>query len=269
MGVLAGCVGGSPAGETGGDAETGTATTDRTESTSSTPTAGPTTESGAEGDLQGATIRSAGRGAGRSDRFTALGGPVVVSLTFDYSGMRNSNFIVRALDATGETLPPQTLAVNELFDETRLEQDPGVYRFRFATRFEPGTYFLDVTHAGGPYGDGEWEAVIEQPGVPADGDAPPLTVEGFDADCIGPVAFDGPVEVTVETATPTIGATGDPATYNYWTAPTDEYGASGSRLLNSVEVAPLTQSSVFFPTSVVGYVNVHSRGPWTATLRAA
>lgn len=277
VGVLAGCTSGGSTGASGGErtATEGTTApptaTDRPESAGATPTGGEesTTAGEAAGDLRGETVRSAGSGAGRSDRFAALGGPVVVSLTFDYTGMHNSNFIVRALDATGETLPPQTLAVNELFREGRLEDDPGIYRFRFATHFEPGDYFLDVTHAGGPYGDGEWEAVVEQPGVPTGGDAPPLTVEGFDADCIGPVAFGGPVEVTVETTAPTVGATGEPSTYNYWTAPTDEYGANGGRLLNSAETAPLTQSSVLFPASPVGYLNVRSRGPWTATVRAA
>lgn len=239
-------------------------------STAAPPTPSPEfAAASVETDLRGETVRSSATGNGLSNRFTALGGPVVVSLSFDYTGMTNSNFIVRAVDSAGEEVFPPVLAVNEVFDETRLEDDPGTYRLRFVTNFEPGDYFLDVTHAGGPYGDGDWEVVVEQPGVPTGGDLVPLTVEGFDGDIVGPLAFDSPVRVTVETAAPKLGPTGGPAVYNYRVVPTDARGVSESRLLNDVETAPLTQSAVYVPDATIGYLNVHSWGPWTATVEAA
>jgi hypothetical protein len=268
---LAGCTGESSdtVVEAATPSEPAAATSTRTPVEDASTDASDPVDAGQEADRSGDAVRSAGRGAGVTDRFTAMGGPVVVSLTFDYTGMRNSNFIVKAVDDAGEQLSPLVLSVNEVFEETRLRDDPGRYALRFVTHFEPGGYFLDVTHAGGPYGDGAWEAVVEQPGVPTGGESVPLTVEGFDGDVIGPVAFDGPVRVTVETAGPKIGPTDEPIVYNYRVVPTDARGASESRLLNSVETAPLTQSAVYFPTTDVGYLNVHSWGPWAATLEAA
>lgn len=267
FGAVAGCTGsGGGDGSDGNGAQSG----QRGATSEPNPTAVPEQEfADATGSLAGDAVRSSGTGKGLSNRFTALGGPVLLSLSFDYTGMTNSNFVVRAVDAAGEEVFPPVFAVNEVFQETRVEDDPGIYRLRFVTRFEPGDYFLDVTHAGGPYGDGDWDAVVEQPGVPTSGASVPLTVEGFDGDVVGPVRFDGPVRVTVETSAPQLGATGDPAVYNYRVVPTDATGEAGSRLLNSVETAPLTQSAVHFPGSEVGYFNVHSWGPWTATVGAA
>jgi hypothetical protein len=261
LGGLAGCAG-------RGGSDTGEAQSGQPGASSGPDTTAPPEQEFADaaGALAGTPVRSSGTGRGLSNRLTALGGPVRVSLSFDYTGMTNSNFVVRAADAAGEEVFPPVFAVNEVFQEPRLGDDPGIYRLRFVTRFEPGDYFLDVTHAGGPYGDGDWEAVVEQPGVPTSGASVPLTVEGFDGDVVGPVRFDGPARVTVETSAPQLGATGDPAVYNYRVVPTDATGEAGPRLLNSVETAPLTQSAVHFPESEVGYFNVHSWGPWTATV---
>ena len=53
-------------------------------------------------DLSAPAVRSTGLGAGPSERFTALGGPVILTFRFDYSEMRNSNFIARAVDDAGD-----------------------------------------------------------------------------------------------------------------------------------------------------------------------
>lgn len=194
---------------------------------------------------------------------------MVLTLRFDYAGMRNSNFIARAVDDAGETLPPSVLAINELFEPTQSESTDE-YTARLVTHFEPGEYFIDVTHAGGPYGNGEWEVTIEQPGVSASGQAPPLTVEGYDSDVIGPVAFDGPTRISLETLEPRLAFDGDPATYNYSVRAADALGRPRELLVNSVGPAPESLSAVWFPgDAAVGYFNVHSFGPWRATVAAA
>jgi hypothetical protein len=269
IGALAGCAGGTDTTEGDRTGAEPAAVNPETTATSTDESSGAFADVDVEIDRRGDTVSSTGTGAGLSDRFTAMGGPVVVSLTFDYTGMTNSTFIVQAVDDSGETVFPPVLSVNEVFQETRLPDDPGRYDLRFVTNFDPGDYFLDVTHAGGPYGDGDWEAVVEQPGVPTGGQSVPRTVDGSDGDVVGPVAFEGPVRVTVETAAPKLGATGAPAVYNYRVVPTDARGVPGSRLLNSVETGPLAQSAVYFPASDVGFLNVHSWGPWTATLESA
>lgn len=257
--AVSGCVSSAGGGEESTTGTTSTQTTSTPEETTEVP------------DLRAPSITSTGTGTGVTDRFTAMGGPVFVSLTFDYTGMRNSNFIMHPIDENGDRLPPQTHWVNEKFDETRLEDDPEIYRLSVVTHFEPGDYFFDVRHAGGVFGDGPWDVVVYQPGVPADGESPPFTVDGYDGDVVGPVRTDGPVRVTVETSAPRLSGSGDPTTYNYRTEPTDRFGVKGARVLNSVETAPLTQSAVFFPAEdvEVGYFNVHSWGPWTATLEPA
>jgi hypothetical protein len=194
---------------------------------------------------------------------------VVLTLRFDYAGMRNSNFIARAVDDAGETLLPSVLAINELFEPTQSEST-NEYTARLVTHFEPGEYFIDVTHAGGPYGNGEWEVTVEQPGVPTTGRASPLTVERNDSDVIGPVAFDGPTRISLETLEPRLAFDGDPATYNYNVRAADALGRPGEIIFNSLGPAPESLSAVWSPSEGnVGYFNVHSFGPWRATIEAA
>lgn len=274
--LLAGCTGAgpspsSPAGQGGSSsgtvAESAATTPQPTPSVTATETA--TAEPTPVEDLSAPAVRSTGTGAGTSDRFTALGGPVVLTLRFDYSGMRNSNFIVRAVDDAGETLLPSVLHLNELFEPTQSETTDE-YTARLVTHFEPGEYFIDVTHAGGPYGNGDWEVAVEQPGAPTTGQALPLTVEGYDSDVIGPVAFDGPARVSLETLEPRLAFDGDPSTYNYEVRPADALGRQGNRVINSLGPAPESLSAVWFPgEGNVGYFNVHSFGPWRATVEGA
>lgn len=194
---------------------------------------------------------------------------MILTFWFDYSGMRNSNFIVRAVDDAGETLLPSVLHINELFEPTQSETTDE-YTARLVTHFEPGDYFVDVTHAGGPYGNGDWEVTVEQPGVPTTGQALPLTVEGYDSDVIGPVAFDGPTRVSLETLEPRLAFDGGPSTYNYEVRPTDALGRQGDRVINSLGPAPESLSAVWFPSEGnVGYFNVRSFGPWRATVEGA
>lgn len=274
--LLAGCASAGPSGAapSGGGGQTGgtgvepTPTVRPTTATPQPTPVGTATPTPIE-DLSVPTIRSTGSGVGTSDRFAALGGPVIVTLRFDYAGMKNSNFIVRAVDETGETLLPSVLAVNELFEPTQSETTDE-YTARLVTHFEPGEYFIDVTHAGGPYGNGDWEVTIEQPGVPTTGQALPLTVDGYDSDAIGPVTFDGPARVSLETLEPRLSFDGSPSTYNYQVRPTDALGRPGDLVINSLGPAPESLSAVWFPGDVtVGYVNVHSFGPWRATVAGA
>jgi hypothetical protein len=194
---------------------------------------------------------------------------VILTLRFDYSGMRNSNFIVRAVDEAGETLVPSVLAINEVFAPHQSETTDE-YTARLVTRFEPGEYFIDVTHAGGPYGSGDWAVTIEQPGIPTAGEALPVAVDGYDTDVIGPIAFDGPVRFSLETLEPRLAFDGEPATYNYQVRPADTLGRPGDLVVDSLGPAPESLSAVWFPGDVdVGYFNVHSFGSWRATVEAA
>jgi hypothetical protein len=276
--LLAGCTGTAPdqppaseQGEPASGADTEPAPTDRTATPTSTPTPSETATADPTPveDLSAPRVRWTGTGPGTSDRFTALGGPVLLTLRFDYAGMRNSNFIVGAVDDSGRTLLPSVLAINELFAPHQSEETDE-YTARLVTHFEPGEYFIDVTHAGGPYGDGEWEIAVEQPGVPTDGRTLPVTVEGRDTDVIGPLAFDGPTRISLETLEPRLAFDGEPATYNYQVRTANALGRPGELVINSTGPAPESLSKVWFPEDGgVGYVNVHSFGPWRATIEAA
>ena len=268
--ALAGCLGGD-AGPTVDASPTPTATSTDVDAGPSTATPDTTVTPGSApgDDLRADAVRSTGFGRGTSSRFTAHGGPVVVTLAFDYAHMRNSNFIVKLLDSNGDHLPPSVFWVNELLMPDRLADDPGTYRVRWVTSLEPGDYFVDVTHAGGPYGDGSWEAVVEQPGIPTTGRSGPFTVDGYDPSVVGPVALSGPTRFTLETLEPTFGATGDPSTVNYWVTLADDRGRPGNRFINSVERGPVTHTAVVFPDTAVGYFNVRSPGRWRATVDPA
>jgi hypothetical protein len=274
--LLAGCTGAGPSPQSSPVPEeqspgAGTAATTPTPqpTPSATATETATVEPTPVEDLSAPVVRSTGLGAGPSERFTALGGPVILTFRFDYSEMRNSNFIARAVDDAGETLPPSVLAINELFAPHQSESTDE-YTARLVTHFEPGEYSIDVTHAGGPYGDGEWEITVEQPGVSAASRALPLTVEGNDSDVIGPVAFDGPTRISLETLEPRLAFDGDPATYNYNVRAADALGRPGEIIFNSLGPAPESLSAVWSPSEGnVGYFNVHSFGPWRATIEAA
>lgn len=276
--LLAGCTsagpsGAAPSGEGGQVAGAGAEPTPTDRPTTATPQPTPpgtaTAEPTPTDDLSAPTVSSTGNGPGISDRFTALGGPVLLTLWFDYSGMKNSNFIVEAVDDAGDSLPPSVLAINELFAPSQSEATDE-YTARLVTHFEPGEYFVDVTHAGGPYGSGDWEVTIEQPGVPTAGEALPVTVDGYDTDVIGPLAFDGAARFSLETLEPRLAYDGDPSTYNYQVRPVDALGRPGDLVINSLGPAPESQSVVWFPKDVdVGYFNVHSFGPWRVTVEGA
>ena len=276
--LLAGCIGTgatrSPASGQGDSASgVGTEPTPTVQATTATPqptsTGTVTAEPTPVEDLSAPTVRSTGTGAGTSDRFTALGGPVILTLWFDYSGMKNSNFIVSAVDEAGEILMPSVLAINEVFAPHESETTDE-YTARLVTHFEPGEYFIDITHAGGPYGNGDWKATIEQPGVATTGEALPVSVDGYDTDVIGPLAFDGPARFSLETLEPRLAFDGDPAIYNYQVRPADALGRPGDLVVNSVGPAPESHSVVWFPKDIdVGYFNVHSFGPWQATVAGA
>lgn len=188
--------------------------------------------------------------------------------------MKNSNFIVYPVDEHGDAHSEHVLAhpfrLNHLFAPEQ-HPDTDSYTARLVSFFEPGAYYIEVSNAGGPYGNGEWELVIEQPGVPTSGAALPLTVEGVDTDVIGPIVVDGPVRVTVETFAPPQGSDGKPSTFNYFVWMTDEIGTDGERHINSLGPAPETLSAVWFPDAdtTVGYFNVQSFGAWRATVEAA
>ena len=278
---LAGCASAGPsgaassgeggrAGATGGE-PTGTqpTPTDRAATATPRPTPAETATPTPIADLSAPTVHSTGTADGTSDRFTARGGPVVLTLRFDYSGMKNSNFIVRAVDDAGESLPPSLLSINEVFAPFQSEETDE-YTARLVTHFGPGEYFIDVTHAGGPYGNGDWEITIEQPGVPTAGQTLPLTIDGYDSDVIGPVAFEGPARVSLETLEPRLAFDGSPATDNYQVRAADQLGRPGDLLVNSLGPAPESLSAVWFPGDVdVGFFNVHSFGPWRATVAGA
>lgn len=271
--MVAGCTSTQPASPTTPTSTEPTPGTDSDSATTRVPSTEPTSEQTAEspatGSLRAPTIRSTGSGTGTSDRFTALGGPAILTLTFDYAGMKNSNFIVRAVTDSGESLLPETLSLNELFAPEQSEETDE-YTARLVTHFEPGDYFVDVTHAGGPYGNGDWEIVIEQPGVATTGQAVPLSIDGYDSDVIGPIALDGPVRVSLETLKPRLGFDGDPMAYNYQIKTADASGRPGELIVNSRGPAPESLSAVWFPEdATIGYLNVHSFGPWKATVEAA
>lgn len=275
--LLAGCVGGGPApsvpaqgeGSSGDGAEAATVTARRTPTPSETATGTATAEPTPVVDLSAPAVRSTGIGPGTSRRFTALGGPVILSFRYDYSGMDISNFIVRAVDDAGRTLSPTVLHLNELLAPFHNE-GTDEYTARLVTHFEPGEYFIDVTHAGGPYGNGGWEVLVEQPGTSTTGRALPVTVDGYDTDVLGPIAFDGPARVSLETFEPRRTFDGKPTTYNYQIRAADGLGRPGERLVNSVGPAPESLSVVWFPGDVdVGYFNVYSFGPWRATVEGA
>ena len=275
---LAGCTGTgatrSPASGQGDSASgTGVEPTPTVQAATATPqptsTGTATAEPTPVEDLSASTVRWTGTGPETSDRFNAVGGPVFLTLWFDYSGMKNSNFIVKAVDDSGRTLSPSVLAINELFAPYQSETTDE-YTARLVTHFEPGEYFIDVTHAGGPFGSGDWEITAEQPGVPTTGRAPPVSVDGYDTDVIGPVAFDGPTRLSLETLEPRLKFDGDPSTYNYQVRTADALGRPGELLVNSTGPAPESHSEVWFPGDVdVGYFNVRSFGPWKATVAGA
>lgn len=187
--------------------------------------------------------------------------------------MRNSNFIAYPVDEQGSALSEHVLGhpfhLNHLF-EPEQHPDTDSYTARLVSFFEPGDYYIEVSHAGGPYGNGDWTLVIEQPGVPTSGAALPLSVEGVDTGVIGPVVVDGPVRVTLETLEPRLDTDGDPSTFNYFVWMTDEVGATRERHINSLGPAPESLSAVWFPdaeTDVV-FFNVQSFGAWRATVEA-
>lgn len=103
--------------------------------------------------------------------------------------------------------------------------------------------------------------------MPTTGQALPLTVEGYDSDVVGPVAFDGPARVSLETLEPSLAFDGEPATYNYEGRPADALGRQGDRVIDSLGPAPESLSAVWSPGEWnVGYFNARSFGPWRATI---
>jgi len=276
--LLAGCTGTAPdqpPAPGGAEPTSGTGTDPTSTARPTTAASGPTPSETTTADptpvedLSAPAVRWNGAGPGTTDRFAALGGPVILTLRFDYAGMRNSNFIVEAVDNAGGSLPPSVLSINELFAPFQSEETDE-YTARLVTHFDPGEYSIDVTHAGGPYGNGDWEVVVEQPGIPTAGRALPVSVDGYDTDLIGPIGFDGPVRFSLETLEPRLAFDGSPAVYNYQVRTADALGRPGELLVNSVGPAPESHSVVWLPKGVdIGYFNVRSFGPWQATVAGA
>lgn len=152
--------------------QTETPTEAPTQTPTQTPTATPTPTPVPEPESQ----EVSGNGGDVSDSFSADGGLV----TFDLEHTGESNFQVELLTDDGERVE---LLVNAIGD----------YDGAVAMYVPPGEYILDVN------ADGPWEGTIEQPRFsPSDVQDPPVSGDGKQHSWMGPINFDGAVEVSVE-----------------------------------------------------------------------
>jgi hypothetical protein len=118
-----------------------------------------------------------GQGSDTSKSFSVEGGFTAINL--EHTG--ESNFQVELInEQTGET-------------EGYLTNTIGDYDGAVALSLSEGDYFLDVT------ADGDWSANVTQPRfADSDVESPPVDASGHQHDWMGPIDFDGTVEVTVE-----------------------------------------------------------------------
>lgn len=155
--------------------------------------------------------RVSGSGGDVTDAVSVEGG----FTTFELSHTGESNFQVELVDAgSGES---QEFLANAIGD----------YDGTVGLFVPPGDYLLDVT------ADGSWEATVEQPRFDSgDVEAPPVSESGEQAAWMGPIDFDGAVEVSVE-------ATGD-GNLGVWLA--DVNGERVELLAN--DIAPFETSTI-------------------------
>lgn len=253
---LAGCTAsGDRTDGTGSGSGPGTTDDGETDASTDTPTPDPTAgPPGADGDEtatpeqtpDGAAAGSAetvtfeGDGPTTTERFTAAGGPVILGLRHE---PERGNFILYLLDGTGERTD-------------LLVSKNGSYDGRVIKALPAGDYFVEVWFANGP-----WAVTVEQPGVPARGESLPVSVEGTDADVVGPLQFDGLTRIEFES----VGPTGYSANRVTFVAPTGEERGQAA-FAGGTEP---TSTSGVFDASGPGFLQVEAAGTWRMTARTA